>query len=175
MIGSKAADPNSLSSAFRTTPPARSSPLTSNSKPKILSANFRGLHTMITSHGIPLSLYRDRHSIFQRNDSHWTLAEQLAGKQSPTQLGRALNQLGIEHIPTHSRPPRGRQGNRRPLPSTRCHSAGAVPNRSAQLQDWKWSRPRTPGRPGKMQWTLAYRTLAATAPSREFQCPCDLL
>jgi cyclic pyranopterin phosphate synthase len=41
----------------------------------------------------PLSLYRDRHSIFQRNDAHWTLAEQLAGKQSPTQLGRALDQL----------------------------------------------------------------------------------
>ncbi len=51
---------------------------------------LRALHTMITSHGVPLSLYRDRHSIFQRNDAHWTLAEQLAGKQSPTQLGRAL-------------------------------------------------------------------------------------
>jgi hypothetical protein len=37
---------------------------------------------MITTHGIPLGLYR--HSIFQRNDSHWTLAEQLAGKQAPT-------------------------------------------------------------------------------------------
>ena len=36
---------------------------------------------MITAHGVPLSLYHDRHSIFQRNDPHWTLAEQLAGKQ----------------------------------------------------------------------------------------------
>jgi transposase len=69
---------------------------------------FRGLHTMITSHGIPLSLYRDRHSIFQRNDSHWTLAEQLAGKQSPTQLGRALDQLGIEQIPAYSPQAKGR-------------------------------------------------------------------
>ncbi len=33
---------------------------------------------MITTYGIPLSLYRDRHSIFQRNDSHCTFAEQLA-------------------------------------------------------------------------------------------------
>ncbi len=56
---------------------------------------LRALHALIVTHGIPLSLYRDRHSIFQRNDPHWTLAEQLAGKQSPTQLGRALEQLGI--------------------------------------------------------------------------------
>src|SRR5713101_5754782 len=54
---------------------------------QILSAHFqseaentvgylRALHAMILAHGVPLSLYRDRHSIFQRNDSHWTLAEQ---------------------------------------------------------------------------------------------------
>jgi hypothetical protein len=80
---------------------------------QILSAHFqlesrntlgylRALHTMITTHGIPLSLYRDRHSIFQRNDSHLTLAEQLAGKQTPTQLGRALQEFGIQQIPAHS-------------------------------------------------------------------------
>ena len=69
---------------------------------------LRSLHTMITTHGVPLSLYRDRHSIFQRNDSHWTLAEQLAGKQSPTQLGRALNELGIEQIPANSPQAKGR-------------------------------------------------------------------
>jgi hypothetical protein len=27
------------------------------------------LHAMILAHGIPLSLYRDRHAIFQRNDA----------------------------------------------------------------------------------------------------------
>ncbi|MCU1298745.1 MAG: integrase catalytic region [Acidobacteriaceae bacterium] len=70
--------------------------------------SLRALRTMITSHGIPLSLYRDRHSIFQRNDSHWTRAEQLAGKQSPTQLGRALDPLGIEPIPAHSPQAKGR-------------------------------------------------------------------
>jgi transposase len=69
---------------------------------------LRALHAMITAHGIPLSLYRDRHSIFQRNDSHWTLAEQLAGKQSPTQLGRALDELGIEQIPAYSPQAKGR-------------------------------------------------------------------
>jgi transposase len=69
---------------------------------------LRALYTMITTHGIPLSLYRDRHSIFQRNDSHWTLAEQLAGKQAPTQLGRAFDHLGIEQIPAYSPQAKGR-------------------------------------------------------------------
>ena len=86
---------------------------------QILSAHFqlqaentlgylRALHSMITTHGIPLSLYRDRHSIFQRNDAHWTLAEQLAGKQTPTQLGRALKELGIQQIAAYSPQAKGR-------------------------------------------------------------------
>jgi transposase len=86
---------------------------------QILAAHFQleaentvgyllALHAMITTHGIPLSLYRDRHSIFQRNDSHWTLAEQLAGKQAPTQLGRALDELGIQQIPAYSPQAKGR-------------------------------------------------------------------
>jgi transposase len=69
---------------------------------------LRALHAMITTHGVPLSLYRDRHSIFQRNDPHWSLAEQLAGKQAPTQLGRALQQLGIAQIPAYSPQAKGR-------------------------------------------------------------------
>jgi transposase len=69
---------------------------------------LRALHAMITVHGIPLSLYHDRHSIFQRNDSHWTLAEQLAGKQAPTQLGQVLQQLGIQQIPAYSPQAKGR-------------------------------------------------------------------
>ncbi len=69
---------------------------------------LRALDAMITPHGVPLSLYRDRHSIFQRNDPHWTRAEQLAGKQAPTQLGRALEELGIEQIPAYSPQAKGR-------------------------------------------------------------------
>src|SRR5271169_4786748 len=65
---------------------------------------LRALHALITTHGVPLSLYRDRHSIFQRNDSNWTLAEQ----QAPTQLGRALDELGIEQIPAYSPQAKGR-------------------------------------------------------------------
>ena len=52
------------------------------------------LRQLITAHGVPLSLYRDRHSIFQRNDPHWSVAEELAGQQLPTQVGRALEEYG---------------------------------------------------------------------------------
>jgi transposase len=86
---------------------------------QVLSAHFqleaentlgylRALHAMVTTHGVPLSLYRDRHGIFQRNDAHWTLAEQLAGKQCPTHLGRALEELGIQQIPAYSPQAKGR-------------------------------------------------------------------
>ena len=86
---------------------------------QILSAHFqleaentlgymRAVHAMVTTHGVPLRLYRDRHGIFQRNDPHWTVAEQLAGKQSPTQLGRALEELGIQQIPAYSPQAKGR-------------------------------------------------------------------
>ena len=40
----------------------------------------------------------DRHGIFRRNDDHWTLHEQLAGEQTPTQVGQALRALCIEPI-----------------------------------------------------------------------------
>jgi transposase len=54
---------------FRTMPPARSSPLTSSSKPKNTVGYLRVLHAMIAAHGIPLSLYRDRHSIFPKPEA----------------------------------------------------------------------------------------------------------
>jgi transposase len=69
---------------------------------------FHCLKTLLTTHGIPLSLYRDRHSIFQRNDPHWSREEELAGQQFPTQVGRALAELGIQQIPAHSPQAKGR-------------------------------------------------------------------
>lgn len=59
---------------------------------------LRVLRAMVEEHGAPLSLYRDRHSAFQRNDDHWSEEERLAGRQDPTHLGRALEELGIEQI-----------------------------------------------------------------------------
>ena len=66
------------------------------------------LREMVERHGIPLSLYRDRHSAFQRNDPHWSEAERLAGQQSATQLGRVLQELGIEQIVAQTPQGKGR-------------------------------------------------------------------
>lgn len=56
------------------------------------------LRQMLLEKGIALAIYMDRHGIFRRNDDHWTLEEQLAGEQIPTQVGLALRALGIEPI-----------------------------------------------------------------------------
>ena len=58
--------------------------------------------------GIPLSIYRDRHGAFQRNDAHWSVEEELAGSQAPTQLGRCWQELGITSIPAGSAQAKGR-------------------------------------------------------------------
>jgi transposase len=56
------------------------------------------LKQMVKRYGIPVSIYQDRHSTLHRNDDHWSLEEQLAGKQDPTQVGLALEALGIQPI-----------------------------------------------------------------------------
>lgn len=56
------------------------------------------LNGMIMNYGIPGCIYQDRHSALHRNDDHWSLDEQLAGEQEPTQVGWALKALGISPI-----------------------------------------------------------------------------
>ena len=55
-----------------------------------------------------LSAYRDPHGTFQRNDKHGTIEEQMAGRQTPTQWGRVLEELGSESIRALSPPAKGR-------------------------------------------------------------------
>lgn len=69
---------------------------------------LRLIRTLVEKHGVPLSIYRDRHSTLQRNDAHWSLEEQLAGKQLPTQVGRALEELGIGILVARSPQAKGR-------------------------------------------------------------------
>jgi hypothetical protein len=66
------------------------------------------LKEMVKKYGIPISIYQDRHGALHRNDSHWSLEEQLAGRQEPTQVGLALQSLGIEPIPALSPQAKGR-------------------------------------------------------------------
>src|SRR5512135_1217713 len=56
------------------------------------------LRQIVTRYGIPISIYQDRHGSLKRNDDHWTLEEELAGRQEPTQVGQALRALGIQPI-----------------------------------------------------------------------------
>jgi len=84
----------------------------------VLAATFRTqedaagylelLRTLGRTVGLPAAVYTDRHGIFVRNDPHWTLAEQLQGSQDPTQVGRALQALGIRQIIAESPQAKGR-------------------------------------------------------------------
>ena len=68
------------------------------------ASTFRALLEVFTKHGLPSSLYTDR-------GSHYFLtpnAGEDVDKARLTQVGRALSQLGIEHIPAYSPEARGR-------------------------------------------------------------------
>ncbi len=56
------------------------------------------LREIVTRYGIPISIFQDRHGCLKRNDPHWSLEEELAGRQEPTQVGQALRSLGIQPI-----------------------------------------------------------------------------
>jgi hypothetical protein len=62
--------------------------------------------------GIPMAAYADRHSIFfQGKEPHLrplSLEEQLAAHREPTQLGRLLNELGVQLIHALSPQAKGR-------------------------------------------------------------------
>src|SRR5467141_3693819 len=66
------------------------------------------LHQLLCRYGVPLAFYGDHSGIFVRNDDHWTVEEQLAGKRQPTQFGRALAQLGISFMAANSPQAKGR-------------------------------------------------------------------
>lgn len=68
---------------------------------------FKLFHRVFSKHGLPLSIYADRHSIF-RTDREPTLEEQLQNKIPKTQVGRALSELGITLIPAYSSQAKGR-------------------------------------------------------------------
>ena len=68
------------------------------------ASTFQGLLEVFTKHGLASSLYTDR-------GSHYFLtphAGESVDKERLTQVGRALLQLGIEHIPAYSPEARGR-------------------------------------------------------------------
>lgn len=67
-------------------------------------SSLRGLCETISVHGLFAAFYTDRGSHY----FHTPKAGGKVDKERPTQVGRALTQLGIEHIPSYSPEARGR-------------------------------------------------------------------
>src|SRR2546426_6225827 len=105
--GSRPAARSSCSSAPSTTPRARSWPCTSG-PPRTSTATPRSSSSSSPRTALPLALYGDRLNLLIRNDPHWSIAEELAGTQHPTHLGRMLQDLGIGYVAAHSPQAKGR-------------------------------------------------------------------
>lgn len=68
------------------------------------ASTLRALRDVFTAQGLPGSLYTDRASHY----FHTPKAGEAVDKERLTQVGRALDRLGIEHIPAYSPEARGR-------------------------------------------------------------------
>lgn len=71
------------------------------------------LMQMVKNHGIPQFFYADRHAIFlSPKNGKLSIEEQLEGKAvSLTQVGRMLDEMGIEYIPARTPQAKGRIEN----------------------------------------------------------------
>jgi LmbE family N-acetylglucosaminyl deacetylase len=68
------------------------------------ASTLRGLLDVFVTHGLPCVLYSDRGSHYFHTDK----AGEAVDKDHLTQVGRALDRLGVEHIPAYSPEARGR-------------------------------------------------------------------
>lgn len=68
---------------------------------------FLGLQEICLTQGIPAAIYADQHTIFQ-SPTQATLEQELAGETPRSQLGRLLDELGIELIAARSPQAKGR-------------------------------------------------------------------
>lgn len=66
------------------------------------------LRDLVTQHGVPWTVYGDRASILVRSDRHWTLEEELEGRQRPSHFGQMLEELGVRYIAALSPQAKGR-------------------------------------------------------------------
>ena len=70
---------------------------------------FSLLQTIVSSHGVPMAIYHDGHTIFEPPYKESpSLEEQLTGKKKLTQFGRLLDELNITSICSRSPQARGR-------------------------------------------------------------------
>ena len=69
---------------------------------------LRLLDMMAGNHGIPASIYHDRHTIHVRTDDWWSIEEEIMGTRFPTHVGRVFMDLAIEPISAYSPQAKGR-------------------------------------------------------------------
>lgn len=70
---------------------------------------FMVLDQTVRRYGLPMALYTDHHGIFIKDPGRpLTLTEQLEGRRATTQVGRALETLGVHWIGAHSPQAKGR-------------------------------------------------------------------
>ncbi len=65
------------------------------------------LQDLSQTHGLPLAIYADRHTIFT-SPKEASLEQQLAGQEPRSQFGRVLDELHIQYIPAYSPQAKGR-------------------------------------------------------------------
>ena len=68
---------------------------------------FRLFSEIFNKHGLPQSVYADRHSVFW-TDREPTIEEQLNNQRPTTEVGRGLEELGVTLIPAGSPQAKGR-------------------------------------------------------------------
>src|SRR5215204_5556496 len=132
------------------------------------ASSFVGLQETIAAHGLFSALYTDRGSHY----FHTPTAGEPVDKTRVTQVGRALKQLGIEHIPSYcpegrgrmerlfgtlqSRlPPLLRQEGLASIEAANCWlapTAGSRPSTSRTTTPVSWSRPPRKGRRSCRSW-----------------------
>ena len=70
---------------------------------------FLLMRGVVKRYGIPQTVYRDRHGIFERDPKEQeSLLEQLEGRRPLTQFGRLMEELGIQQIAANSPQAKGR-------------------------------------------------------------------
>jgi hypothetical protein len=70
---------------------------------------FLVMRHVVSRYGIPETVYRDRHGIFERDPKEEeAIWEQLEGKRATTQFGRLMEELGVRQIAANSPQAKGR-------------------------------------------------------------------
>ena len=119
------------------------------------ASTFRALKQVFTDKGMPSSLYTDRGSHY----FHTPEAGGKVAKDQHTQVGRALHQLGIEHIlPIRPRP-------------AAAPSAPSAPSRTASSRNWRWRGSRRSKPPTASSQTPTCPTTIAASRRQRLRAP----